>query len=448
MSSAPTRPCTLFGTNARATELDDHFRAESTSFGLSVSPPRTKTVTTRSRRTRTSAPTTPWTMSCRTVARHGGSAARAVRPASGSNTTTGRWAPASTCSSRATRRPFVGLLSRPSTTQAVPAPRVATLWSGPPPRCTLPRTTAPPAELLKIFNTRRRRAPGTRLFPPPDAGCCCRCRCTAATAPAVRVHRQQVRVPRARSSIALALPNTVLNMIVAEAIDMLCDKLQARGLNRSSSNDAIVEIVREQRRPTRVSGACGAPDDVAQGGEEAAHDEAPRRTRCRGCRLSRRSSRTRRCPSASSSCASRCCSGRTKLNIEATVRHLGPAPPATDLISETGLVDDAIRSARGRHPPRTSTPKCATTSSRRWRHPRDRRQARAHLWPLPQEHAVHQDAARAPTECSPAKSGTLGVPRAASRASRSALGRSLGAQATRGQSQSLTLCGTSACGPP
>ncbi len=47
------------------------------------------------------------------------------------------------------------------------------------------------------------------------------------------------------SSMSLALPNTVLNTIVAEAIDMLCDKLEARGSNGTSSNDAIVEIVRE-----------------------------------------------------------------------------------------------------------------------------------------------------------------------------------------------------------
>jgi len=47
------------------------------------------------------------------------------------------------------------------------------------------------------------------------------------------------------SSMSLALPNTVLNTIVAEAIDMLCDKLEARGSNGTSSHDAIVEIVRE-----------------------------------------------------------------------------------------------------------------------------------------------------------------------------------------------------------
>jgi len=45
--------------------------------------------------------------------------------------------------------------------------------------------------------------------------------------------------------MSLALPNTVLNTIVAEAIDMLCDKLEARGSNGTSSHDAIVEIVRE-----------------------------------------------------------------------------------------------------------------------------------------------------------------------------------------------------------
>ena len=43
----------------------------------------------------------------------------------------------------------------------------------------------------------------------------------------VRVHRQQVRVPRARLEQSPALPNTVLNTIVAEAIDDLADELEA-----------------------------------------------------------------------------------------------------------------------------------------------------------------------------------------------------------------------------
>ena len=46
---------------------------------------------------------------------------------------------------------------------------------------------------------------------------------------AVRLHRQQVRVPRASgSSMSLAFPNTVLNTIVAEAIDELADQVEAK----------------------------------------------------------------------------------------------------------------------------------------------------------------------------------------------------------------------------
>src|SRR4029077_17236222 len=47
------------------------------------------------------------------------------------------------------------------------------------------------------------------------------------------------------SSMSLALPNTVLNTLVAEAIDMLGEKCGARGSTGPSSHDAIVEIVRE-----------------------------------------------------------------------------------------------------------------------------------------------------------------------------------------------------------
>src|SRR5215216_6393 len=47
------------------------------------------------------------------------------------------------------------------------------------------------------------------------------------------------------SSMSLALPNTVLNTIVAEAIDQLCDKLEARGSNGTSTDEAVVDIVRE-----------------------------------------------------------------------------------------------------------------------------------------------------------------------------------------------------------
>src|ERR687889_2226429 len=48
------------------------------------------------------------------------------------------------------------------------------------------------------------------------------------------------------SSMSLALPNTVLNTIVAEAIDQLCDKLEAAGSDGArSTEETVVAIVRE-----------------------------------------------------------------------------------------------------------------------------------------------------------------------------------------------------------
>jgi len=47
------------------------------------------------------------------------------------------------------------------------------------------------------------------------------------------------------SSMSLALPNTVLNTIVAEAIDQLADKLDERIKAGTGINEAVVEIVRE-----------------------------------------------------------------------------------------------------------------------------------------------------------------------------------------------------------
>src|ERR1700745_3928595 len=47
------------------------------------------------------------------------------------------------------------------------------------------------------------------------------------------------------SSMSLALPNTVLNTIVAEAIDALADQLESRGSNGTSTNEAVIDIVRE-----------------------------------------------------------------------------------------------------------------------------------------------------------------------------------------------------------
>jgi glutamine synthetase len=47
------------------------------------------------------------------------------------------------------------------------------------------------------------------------------------------------------SSQSLALPNTVLNTIVAEAIDQLADKLEAKVGGGTAPDEAVVEIVRE-----------------------------------------------------------------------------------------------------------------------------------------------------------------------------------------------------------
>src|SRR3712207_2323501 len=47
------------------------------------------------------------------------------------------------------------------------------------------------------------------------------------------------------SSMSLALPNTVLNTIVAEAIDALAEKLEARISSGGSLEDALTEVVRD-----------------------------------------------------------------------------------------------------------------------------------------------------------------------------------------------------------
>jgi glutamine synthetase len=47
------------------------------------------------------------------------------------------------------------------------------------------------------------------------------------------------------SSMSLALPNTVLNTIVAEAVDQLCDKLEAAASDGAASDQAVVGVVRE-----------------------------------------------------------------------------------------------------------------------------------------------------------------------------------------------------------
>src|SRR3954454_22126586 len=73
------------------------------------------------------------------------------------------------------------------------------------------------------------------------------------------------------SSMSLALPNTVLNTIVAEAIDQLCDKLEARGSNGTSTNEAVIDIVRETYTGNKQ--ICFDGDNYA----ESWHTEAEQR---------------------------------------------------------------------------------------------------------------------------------------------------------------------------
>src|SRR3954452_7305406 len=73
------------------------------------------------------------------------------------------------------------------------------------------------------------------------------------------------------SSMSLALPNTVLNTIVSEAIDQLCDKLEARGSNGTSTTEAVIDIVRETYTGNKQ--ICFDGDNYA----ESWHTEAEQR---------------------------------------------------------------------------------------------------------------------------------------------------------------------------
>jgi glutamine synthetase len=73
------------------------------------------------------------------------------------------------------------------------------------------------------------------------------------------------------SSMSLALPNTVLNTIVAEAIDQLCDKLEAGGSDGTPTGEAVVGIVRETFAANKQ--ICFDGDNYA----ESWHTEAEQR---------------------------------------------------------------------------------------------------------------------------------------------------------------------------
>ena len=144
---------------------------------------------------------------------------------------------------------------------------------------------------------------------------------------AVRLHRQQVRVPRARARACRSrFPNTVLNTIVAEAIDELSEELENEIDGGASLEDAVAAVVKETYDANKqiVFDGDGYSDEWHAEAEQRGLlnlrttpdalpwiiDEADASTR----------SRTTRCsPSASSSRASRSSpsSTSTKLNIEA-----------------------------------------------------------------------------------------------------------------------------------
>jgi glutamine synthetase len=73
------------------------------------------------------------------------------------------------------------------------------------------------------------------------------------------------------SSQSLALPNTVLNTIVAEAIDQLADKLEAKVGGGSAPDEAVVEIVRDAYAANKQ--VCFDGDNYA----ESWHTEAEER---------------------------------------------------------------------------------------------------------------------------------------------------------------------------
>ena len=58
----------------------------------------------------------------------------------------------------------------------------------------------------------------------------------------VRLHGQQVRVPALGSSMSLALPNTVLNTIVAEAIDELADEIERLEGGGKTLEEAVLDV--------------------------------------------------------------------------------------------------------------------------------------------------------------------------------------------------------------
>ncbi len=182
-------------------------------------------------------------------------------------------------------------------------------------------------EGLRHDRGRQGRQEQAGLVPSASARRCCRrCRCTAATATPhqpVRVHRQQVRVPGPCSSASLSMPNTVLNTIVAEAIDDLATKLATALKKRGATLEDAAALGHQGQLDRQQAGHLGGDnyaEEVAQGGREArpaepaqhrgraaAAGQAARRSACSAsttCSPSARSSRATRSSSSSTSSSS------------------------------------------------------------------------------------------------------------------------------------------------
>ena len=98
--------------------------------------------------------------------------------------------------------------------------------------------------------------------------CCRRCRCTAATATAPRRSPSPATSSssaRSGSSMSLALPNTVLNTIVAEAIDAAGRRARAAAGDGESLEEAVLGV--GQAPPTRrTSGSCSTATTTPRSG--------------------------------------------------------------------------------------------------------------------------------------------------------------------------------------
>ena len=153
---------------------------------------------------------------------------------------------------------------------------------GPPPRrqrgaagdhLDLPRRRA--GQGLRGDRQRRGRPAHAGRVPRPRARRSCRrCRCTAATATAPRRSPSPATSSssaRVGSSMSLAFPNTVLNTIVAESIDDLADKLEAKIERRQGPAEAAIEVVKETYDANKQ--ICFGGDNYA----EEWHAEAEKR---------------------------------------------------------------------------------------------------------------------------------------------------------------------------